>query len=89
MRVFIPYDKLEHLTEHSVYNSNYYRLPFKVNGWGILHQSYDGGDNFLYNALGVFINDKFEPMCYLNTDFEADGLVVFDSELINDNNLFT
>jgi len=92
MQVLIPLSNCKHLPEVSVYNSNYYHLPFSVNGMNIIHEYYSGSEELAYISLGYFKDNKFKDEFYLNTsildEFENDT-IVFDSDLISTENKWT
>lgn len=88
MKIIIPQNECIHLTQKSHYNSNYYELPFIVNGCNIIYSSYDGGENFEGHSVGVFNNDKYEPKYWLHTE-DKDNEFIIDSELIQSENNWT
>lgn len=86
--ITVNWDECHHITEASYYNSNYFIMPFQIDGCDILHESYDGGDYFNGYSVGVMDENKFHRKFYLNTD-AVDGGFQIDTSRISEENLFT
>lgn len=68
MELKLPVRFLEHLPELSVYNSNYYKIPFELNSCSILYGKSDDDNTTLWE-LGNFIDGKFVRNCYLGESY--------------------
>ena len=78
--------KCEHLEEHSIYNRNCYKLPFKIEDCSCVMEIYDElWDSYLYH-LGDIIDGTFISS---GIEFEVDysdaciNSIILDSELEN------
>ena len=67
------------------YNNNFHKLPFSVNGFDILLEKFDGGDNFCGNSIGNIVDGKFVVKFYLNCDFEQDYFILDSTKIDNQN----
>jgi len=70
----------------SCYNDNYYQLPFQVNGCNVIHEKYDGGDNFYGFKLGNIVDGVFIFKYYVNT-FDLKMITIDSEKLSEDNDL--
>jgi len=76
----------------SCYNSNYYGLPFEINGCDVLHENYDGADNFNGNTIGIINEDgNYVIRYYLHQDDDSNDVefFYFNSKTINTVNEWT
>lgn len=89
MEINIPKDNCIHLTDMSCYNHNYYRLPFAINGCDVLYESYDGGENFNGNSIGILIGNEYQVKFWLHTDDNHNEKFMFDSQSIGKENRWT
>ena len=93
MKIKLKIDKCRHMDNLSVYNSNFYELPFFVNECNYLHIKYGGNEEFDYAAIGIFVDFKFKCKYYLNTELkdgaEVEDTIEFDSDTISIDNKFT
>lgn len=78
----------EHIKLESWYNNNYYRLPFMVNGYNVLYEEYDGGEEFCGNSIGDFVDGKFIAAFFLHREDNSDYFLI-DSETIDTKNKWT
>ena len=86
MEIHVELSGCERIDQISCYDSNYYTLPFTVNGCGIIHESYSGGD-FSGCSIGVLVNDNYVPQYYLHQE-ECSGFNI-SSETIGRINQWT
>ena len=68
MELKLPVRLLEYLPEVSVYNSNYYKIPFELISCYILYGNSDDDNTTLWE-LGKFIDGKFIRDCYLGESY--------------------
>lgn len=89
MKVNINIKSCERL-ERSVYNSNYYKLPFTVNGCDVVHELRGGDEEVAYIALGVITaKEEFVIEYYLNSEDMNMNVFIFDSDHLSEKNLWT
>ena len=78
----------EHLKEISRYNSNFYRLPFVINGCDVLHEKYNGAEDWCGNSIGTVKNGEYTVQFYLHA-LEKSGMFLFDSSSMGKKNEWT
>lgn len=88
MKIYISKNNCSHLKQLSVYNSNYYQLPFVIDGCDVLFESFDGSETFCGNSIGIMFKGRFEEKFFLHQEHNFDGFF-FDSETISDKNQWT
>ena len=88
MVISVLKEKCEHLKEISCYNSNYYKLPFIINECTILHEKYNGAEDFCGNSIGTIVKGVYVPQLYLHS-LNKDGVFMFDSASMSKRNEWT
>ena len=87
MKIITNQANCKHL-EMSVYNHNYYELPFTVNECNVVLEHYNGCEDFVGYSLGVFVDGKFIEKYWLHTDNKHE-VIEFDSNELKDHNEWT
>lgn len=72
MIITFDLDALEHIKEISFYNNNYYKLPYSINGCGVLYNEFDEGTNSDEYYFGDVVEGKFVKKIWFYGD---DGVV--------------
>lgn len=62
----IPLTSCEHIVEQSCYNNNFYRLPFLIHGFDVIHEKYNGAEDIEEVSLGFIENGQYVPKLYIN-----------------------
>ena len=86
MEIHVELSECERIDRISHYNSNYYTLPFEVNGCSIIHESYSEG-SFSGCSIGILVSSNYVPHFYLHQD-ETSGFDI-SSETIGRINQWT
>lgn len=88
MQIEFTLDNRWHIKSQSHYNHNFYKLPFKINGFDILFEEYTDWNGFSY---AVLCDENFEEKLFLNVQPIGvhETTYILDFDKISEINKFT